>query len=90
MKRTRAEHVARVVEMLVSGIEPQAIADELGGTVAQLAIAWAASNPRVSSVITGASRLEQLQDNLGAVALLDKLTPELKQRIDDLGAALAD
>ena len=73
---------------VVAKLKP--IADELGGTVAQLAIAWAASNPRVSSVITGASRLEQLQDNLGAVALLDKLTPELKQRIDDLGAALAD
>ncbi len=66
------------------------IADELGGTVAQLAIAWAASNPRVSSVITGASRLEQLQSNLRAVALIDKLTPPLKQRIEGLTAALAD
>ncbi len=65
------------------------IAAELGGTTAQLAIAWVASNPRVSSVITGASRLAQLRDNLGALALLEKLTPELKARIDALTGPLA-
>ena len=66
------------------------IAAELGGTLAQLAIAWVAKNPRVSTVITGASRVAQLQDNLGALALLDKLTPELMARIDAATAALAD
>lgn len=65
------------------------IAAELGGTTAQLAIAWVASNPRVSSVITGASRLAQLRDNLGALALVEKLTPELKARIDALTGPLA-
>lgn len=65
------------------------IADELGGTLAQLALAWAASNPRVSSVIMGASRVDQLQANLGALALLDKLTPEVKARIDAIAAPLA-
>ncbi|MBT9488307.1 MAG: aldo/keto reductase [Rubrivivax sp.] len=65
------------------------IADELGGTLAQLALAWVASNPRVSSVIMGASRVDQLQANLGALALLDKLTPELKARIDAIAAPLA-
>ena len=64
------------------------IAAELGGTLAQLAIAWAAKNPRVSSVITGASRLDQLQSNLGALALLDKLTPEVMARIDAVCAGL--
>ncbi|MBP6765669.1 MAG: aldo/keto reductase, partial [Rubrivivax sp.] len=59
----------------VSRLEP--IAAELGGTLAQLAIAWVARNPRVSSVITGASKLSQLQANLGALALVDKLTPEV-------------
>ena len=67
-----------------------ALAAELGGTPAQLAIAWAAKNPHVGSVITGASRLEQLRDNLGALALLDKLTPEVLARIDTLTKALAD
>ncbi len=66
------------------------IAAELGATLAQLAIAWVASNPRVSSVITGASRIAQLHDNLGALALLDKLTPELKARIDAITAPVVD
>ncbi len=66
------------------------IAAELGGTLSQLAIAWAAKNPRVSSVITGASKLPQLQSNLGALALLDKLTPEVMARIDAITAPLAD
>ena len=65
------------------------IADELGGTLAQLALAWVASNPRVSSVIMGASRVDQLQANLGALALLDKLTPDVKARIDAITAPLA-
>ncbi|MEZ5620340.1 MAG: aldo/keto reductase [Burkholderiaceae bacterium] len=65
------------------------VAAELGGSVAQLAIAWAASNPRVSSVITGASRLAQLHDNLGALALIEKMTPEVKARIEAVTASLA-
>jgi voltage-dependent potassium channel beta subunit len=72
----------------VAQLEP--IAAELGATLAQLAIAWVAKNPRVSTVITGASKLEQLQANLGALALLDKLTPELLQRIDAATAGLAE
>ena len=71
----------------VAQLEP--IAAELGGSVAQLAIAWAASNPRVSSVITGASRVAQLHDNLGALALLEKMTPEVKARIEAVTAPLA-
>jgi voltage-dependent potassium channel beta subunit len=66
------------------------IAKELGGNLAQLAIAWVAHNPRVSTVITGASKLAQLKDNLGALALIDKLTPEVIQRIDGATAALAE
>ena len=72
----------------VARLEP--IAAELGGTLAQLAIAWAAKNPHVSTVITGASKLSQLQANLGALALLDKLTPEVLARIDTITAPLAD
>ena len=71
----------------VAQLEP--IAAELGGTLAQLAIAWAAKNPRVSSVITGASRLDQLQSNLGALTVLEKLTPEVMVRIDAVCSGLA-
>lgn len=68
----------------------QPIAAELGGSLAQLALAWVAKNPSVSTVITGASKLAQLQQNLGALALLDKLTPEVMARIDALTAPLAE
>ena len=71
----------------VAALEP--IAHELGGNVAQLAIAWANRNPRVSTVILGASKLGQLQDNLGALALTPKLTPEMLARIDAVTLALA-
>ena len=45
-------------------------------------IAWCASNPRVSTVITGASSVDQLRENLGAVDLISRLTPDLLQRIN--------
>jgi voltage-dependent potassium channel beta subunit len=65
------------------------VAADLGCNVAQLAIAWAAKNPRVSSVITGASKLSQLQSNLGAVEVMEKLTPEVLARIDEICVPLA-
>jgi voltage-dependent potassium channel beta subunit len=58
------------------------VARELGATLSQLAIAWCAANPNVSTVITGASRLEQLRENLGALDVLPRLTPEVMARID--------
>jgi len=60
----------------------EGIAADLGGNVAQLAIAWANKNPHVSTVILGASKAAQLTDNLGALALTPKLTPEVLERID--------
>jgi voltage-dependent potassium channel beta subunit len=69
--------------------ELEKIAAELGGNVAQLAIAWVNRNPRVSTVILGASKLAQLQDNLGALALTPKLTPQLLERIDAICKPLA-
>ena len=69
--------------------ELEAVARELGCSVAQLALAWAARNPRVSTVILGASRLEQLQENLGALAVLPALTPDVLARIDAISAPLA-
>jgi voltage-dependent potassium channel beta subunit len=60
------------------------LADELGCTLSQLAIAWCAANPNVSTVITGASRVEQVHENLGALKVLDALDPEMLDRIDAL------
>ncbi len=71
----------------VAALQP--IADELGCSLAQLAIAWITQNPRVSTVILGASRIEQLQQNLGALSVRDKLTPEVMARIDALSSPIA-
>ncbi|KAF1317654.1 Voltage-gated potassium channel subunit beta, partial [Globisporangium splendens] len=60
------------------------IADELGCSLAQLAIAWCASNPNVSTVILGASSVHQLEENLKANDVIDKITPEIKARIDEI------
>jgi voltage-dependent potassium channel beta subunit len=58
------------------------IAAELDCSLAQLSLAWCASNPNVSSVITGASRPSQVVENFGAIDVLPRLTPELLARID--------
>jgi voltage-dependent potassium channel beta subunit len=63
----------------VRNLEP--IARELGATVAQLALAWCARNPNVSSVITGASRPAQVAENLRALAFIDKIDAAVNQRI---------
>ncbi len=60
------------------------VADRLDVSVAQLAIAWCAANPRVSTVITGASRPEQVVENMGALRALEQLTPEIKAEIEGI------
>lgn len=64
------------------------LAKELGGNVAQLSIAWALNYQQVSSVILGASNISQLQDNLGALALKEKLTPEVLAAITEITRAI--
>jgi voltage-dependent potassium channel beta subunit len=61
----------------------QSIAEEVGCTLSQLSIAWCLKNPNVSTVITGASRVEQLHENLKATAIAPQLTPEILQGIDE-------
>ncbi len=58
------------------------IAADLGCTLSQLAIAWCSSNPHVSTVITGASRVSQIQENMKAVDIVPKITDEVRARID--------
>jgi len=68
----------------------EAVAKELGCTLAQLAIAWCAHNPNVSTVITGASRVSQVEENLRAAEFIPKLTPAVMERIDAIVAPRAD
>ena len=67
--------MARVAKLLP-------IAVELGITPARLAIAWCLRNPHVSTVMLGATRREQLEENLAALAAVDKLEAGVLQRID--------
>ena len=62
----------------------QGIASDLGGSLAQLAIAWCLLNPHVSTVILGASKPEQLKENLGAAALVPKLDSAAQARIESI------
>lgn len=60
----------------------QPIAAELGCTMAQLGLAWCLRNPNVSTVITGASRPEQVVENMKSADVAPKLTSEVLERID--------
>eukprot|EP01117_Protostelium_nocturnum_P000568 TRINITY_DN1063_c0_g1_i1.p1 TRINITY_DN1063_c0_g1~~TRINITY_DN1063_c0_g1_i1.p1 ORF type:complete len:304 (-),score=101.51 TRINITY_DN1063_c0_g1_i1:52-963(-) len=60
------------------------VAKRLDASVTQLALAWAAKNKNVSTVILGASKVEQLEENLKALALLPKLTPEIMEEIEKI------
>lgn len=64
----------------VQHLEP--IANDLNCTLSQLAIAWCLKNPHVSSVITGATRVEQLKENLKSLEVVPKLTHDVMERIE--------
>jgi voltage-dependent potassium channel beta subunit len=66
----------------VTALEP--ITKELGCTLSQLALAWCLTNPYVSTVITGASRVQQVRENMKASDVVDKITPEMLARIDEI------
>jgi aryl-alcohol dehydrogenase-like predicted oxidoreductase len=74
--------ISPVEEKAANTLQP--IADKLGVSQAQLSLAWCLKNPNVSSVITGASRPEQVIENCKALTILDKLTPEVLKEIDDI------
>ncbi|WFU04375.1 aldo/keto reductase (plasmid) [Rhizobium sp. CB3171] len=67
---------------LAQVVELADLAEEIGISITHMALLWCLSNPHVSTVILGASRMSQLEDNLAALAHRDKLTPEVLARID--------
>ena len=60
------------------------LAKELDCSLAQFAIAWCAKNPNVSTVITGASRVEQVHENMKALEVLPRLTDDVMKRVDEM------
>lgn len=69
---------------ILAADELKPIADELGCSLAQLALAWILKNPNVSTVITGATKVEQVKENLAAIQYVSKLTDEHMKRIDEV------
>ena len=59
------------------------IAERLDCSMAQLSLAWATKHPMVSSVITGASNVDQVKQNFGAVDVIPKITDEVRKEIED-------
>jgi voltage-dependent potassium channel beta subunit len=70
-------NVAKAVELVP-------VARDLGCSLTQLAIAWCLANPHVSTVILGATSVDQLVENLGALEVLEKLTPEAMDFIEGI------
>ena len=66
---------------VVARLEP--IAQEMGATLAQLALAWCLQNPHVSTVLTGASRVSQVHENMKALEFVDAFTPDVMSAIDE-------
>ncbi|XP_062315555.1 voltage-gated potassium channel subunit beta-2 isoform X2 [Osmerus eperlanus] len=64
--------------------ELQAIAERLGCTLPQLAIAWCLRNEGVSSVLLGASSADQLMENIGAIQVLPKLSSSIAHEVDSI------
>ena len=62
----------------------QSLADELGVPLAKLSLAWCLTNPNVSTVILGASKTEQLKENLTALEVVPLLTTTVLSRIEDI------
>jgi voltage-dependent potassium channel beta subunit len=69
---------------IAKAAELVSVANDLGCTPAQLAIAWCLKNPNVSTVITGASRADQVRENMASLEVKEKLTAEVMERIESI------
>lgn len=70
----------RITAVLALGL----LAKELGLSLPVMSLAWCLKNPNVSTVILGASKLHQLQENMQALGAQELLTPDVMQRIEDI------
>jgi aryl-alcohol dehydrogenase-like predicted oxidoreductase len=60
------------------------VAETLDCSLSQLAIAWCLKNPNVSTVITGASSVEQIEENMLAVMVKDRISDSVKKEIEKI------
>lgn len=74
---TGKKHLAKVKELA-------GVADELGTTMPKLALAWCLKNPNVSTVITGASKVSQVEENFDALDLVPKLTDDVMEKLESI------
>ena len=84
LKRPGIEKQLRAIPELA------AVAKSLETSLPCLAIAWCLKNPNVSTVILGASKVDQLRQNLGALDVLEKLTPQLMRNLDSISSPVAN
>ena len=71
-------------ERIAKAKQFSSLAQSLGTTPAKLAVAWTLKNPNVSTAILGASKVEQLEENLGSLEALPLLTDEVMQKIEGI------
>lgn len=71
-------------QLVAKAVAISALAAELSITPSQLSIAWCIKNPNVTTAILGATKKEQLLENLDALQAVEKLTPEVMQRIEEI------
>lgn len=69
----------------VTALQP--IAEQMGASLAQFSLAWCLQNPHVSTVITGASRVAQVHENMKALDFVDQFTPEVMSQVDRIFTA---
>lgn len=71
-------------QLVAKAIKISELAAELAVTPSQLSIAWCIKNPNVTTAILGATKKEQLLENLGALTVVEKLTPDVMERIESI------
>lgn len=71
-------------ERIKKATQLKSISDELGCSLAQMSLAWCTVHPGVSTVILGASRVSQLEENLQALKVIPQLTPDVLAQIDEI------
>ncbi len=80
-QRVESEHGRQQIQ---KAEQLQKISEELGVSLAQMALAWCLKSPFVSTVITGASKPEQVKENMAALEVIPKLTDEVMTRIEEI------